>query len=241
MARYALLALAALLAAPRVAAAAPPWKKDNPENAAGRGAYERGDFGEAAQRFEKLGQTLEDDDKARAAFNRGDALYRAGDFAGAQQAFDEAARTGDPFLRGDAFFNQGLSREQTQDSKGAIEAYRRALLENPKHVPARTNLERLLRMPPPPPQQQPQPSPESQAEQQPGDENQPPQEEQPGQGEEKKPPPEQPPDEQRPAPSDKLTEKEADDILRAADQDKDARPPLNTGKPPRDYDPEKDW
>lgn len=234
--------MTALLAWPREAEAAPPWKKDRPANAAGRDAYERGDFGEAAQRFDKLGGELEGDDKARAAFNRGDALYRAGDFAGAAQAFDDAARTGDSALRGDAFFNQGLSREQTQDAKGAIDAYRRALLENPKHVPARTNLERLLRMPPPPPQ--PQPSPQSQDQQPAGQPDQPqPPGEQPGP--EKQPPQQPRPDEQQPgqapAPSAKLTEKEADDILRAADQDKDARPPLSTGKPPEDYDPEKDW
>lgn len=231
------------------ALAAPPWKQERPANAAGREAFEAERYEDAAKRFETLEDELAGDDKAKAAFNRGDALYQSGDLEGAERAFDRAAEGAKGRVRADALFNQGLAREGQQNMRGAIEAYRDALLTEPEHAGARQNLERLLRLPPPPPQQQQQQS-QSQSDEQKKQEGQPPPkpkdgenqdqaQQDPAQGKQEQQPPKE--DSAQPPSSGKLTEKEADDILRSAEQEKQGQRLLQTGKPPPDFDPQKDW
>lgn len=250
--RIALAAWALLLAAAVEAGAAPPWKREAEPNAAGRDAYRQGNFDEALQRFEGLSGELGEEDRRRADFNRGASLYRMQRFKEAEQAFDSAAAAGDKRLRADAFYNRGLAQEGNNAAAKAIESYRKALLENPEHEPARINLEKLLRRPPPPPQQQQQQqqqsgqggAPEEQPRQPGEDQAKQPPEQQQGQQEQEQAAGGEPKnaDRRRAAGREgELTQKEADDILRSAEQDNQGARVLPTGKPPQDYDPSRDW
>ena len=236
----------ALLAAPAAARAAPPWKQERPANAEGRDAYDHERYDDAAKHFESLEDELDGEDKAKAAFNRGDTLYKSGDFEGAERAFDQAAAGAGGKTRADAFFNQGLSREAKKDTGGAIQSYRQALLAEPDHEGARMNLERLLRMPPPPPQpkggkgENKEGKDKQKQQPQGGDQDKQGKKQDQAKGEQPKEAPPKDNSDRKPD-SGKLSEKEADDILRSAEQDKTGQRLLQTGKPPPDYNPEKDW
>lgn len=241
-----------LLALPQAAHAAGPWKRELPANAAGREAFGKKDYDGALKRFDEADQAADGEEKKRAAFNRGGALLKAGKAKEAEQAFGEAAASEDSILRSDALFNRGLSRETQQDNPGAIEAYRRALLENPGNERARTNLQHLLLAPPPPPQQQQskQDSKQNDSEKQKQEqqqaqkekEEQEKKEQEKAPGEEEKQPDEKNQDEQEQAAKPgELTQKEADDILQSSERDNTGPRLLQSGKPPNDYDPQRDW
>jgi tetratricopeptide (TPR) repeat protein len=246
--------------APAAAVAAPPWLEERTENARGREAYEQGRHDEALRQFEEAGKKAPEKDASIAAFNKGGALFKLGRFREAEQEFGKAASRASGATRADALFNRGLAQEAQQNTQAAIRSYSDALLANPEHKPSRVNLEKLLAAPPP--QTQPQAG-QSQDQQQGGEDQQ---AQPPGQGDEDEnlagnqqpdeteptPDPgrqaggpegqsreEQP--ERKPGASGKLTEKEADDILRAAEQETRGPRLMQQGKPPRDYDPARDW
>ncbi len=259
---YTLGLLTAAIFAPVQLYAEPPWKLEILENREGRKAYQSGDYEKARDHFRRAKRTVDGDDESRADFNRGAALFGAERFAEAEQAFESATRTNDDGLRADAFFNRGLALEGQTKTKEAIESYRQALLTNPNHEPARNNLERLLLMPPPPPEPQQgeneqADSGEDQNEQSGAEQDKEQAGENPdsegeqnadaGEGQDETPGPNEPGEEDE-APretaaeaSDKLTDEEVERILRAAELES-ARPNLRqSGEPPPDYEPAKDW
>ncbi len=247
-----------------VSAEAAPWLRELPDNEAGRSALESGRADEALKHFERIGEEGEGEIERRAAYNRGAALGLQERWNDALAAWADALDSDDAELRSDARFNRGLVYERQQKTPEAMEEYRRALLENPQNERARVNLERLLRMPPPPPQQQqeqqkqngksdeseqdePSPgSPENESddaqeqsasdedEQQSQGDEQEKQEDQEGQ-------PESPSQAEGRQTGEELTAEEAERLLRSLDAEAERSPLLESGKPPRDYDPSRDW
>ncbi len=249
-------------------AAAAPWNREVPENRDGRAAWEAGEYEEAVRSFEEAARKEDDADAQRAEFNRGTALAREGKAQEAERAFDRSARSEDPELRSQALYNRGWLREQRQDYPGAIDDYRRALMEDGGNGRARTNLERLLRMPPPPPQQQPSNTPEKEdSRNNEGEQNE--QQKDTGkqdeaqkgnEGEDGRRPQEETEDREASSGDDEqndgrgeeektgrssggedLTEEEADDILESADRESTRPPVRHSDAPPNDYDPSRNW
>lgn len=142
-----LLALLALLP-PRGARAAGVFEKDHPRVAEATKAYERGDYEEALRLYEAAGETFEKK-PAELHFNIGDTYLRLGRHEEAKRAYEMALGAADGDFKADSFYNLGnafLSLDQKDNAKAA---YRQALKVNPKHEPARRNLELLLRGTPP--------------------------------------------------------------------------------------------
>lgn len=226
------------------------FKRDLPANRAGREAYARQRYDEAARDFERAARELTGEERFRAVFNRGSAMFQAGRLDEAEQAFGEAARTADVRLLADALYNRGRVREAQKDVAGAIADYRKALLTDPNHKLARTNLERLLRLPPPPPQapaQAPPPggktaesvqpsaqhAPETDARRSPQPKSSPRDTEETASSGSAQP---------RPADGRDLTPEEADAILDSAEREGQLNRPLNrSSPPPQDHDPSRDW
>jgi Ca-activated chloride channel homolog len=244
------------------------WKREVPANQQGRDAYDRGEFEKSVEHFDGVTRRTKGENSRRAAFNRGNALAKAGRDAEALRAFSEAAESGDAKLRSDALHNRGWMREKKKDTQGAIDDYRQALVADSANERARHNLERLLQYVPPPPQEQPEQSEDSESdesaaadaenpqrgEQSPDEEDADERNEQ-AQGDESDPqdeesaadqgsaePDEQPADGQEELAGDgQLTEKEADAMLDAIERESRHSPLGPTEKPPRDYDPQRNW
>lgn len=125
----------------------------------GIAAYERGDYEQAKQIFEKR-LKIESDlpvlqrDVQALQLNAGAAAYRLKDYAKASEYFSRATLAEDPKLRSDAEFNLGNTlfrqgegqqdKEKTKaDWKDAIAKYDAALKTRPDHKEAKENKEKV--------------------------------------------------------------------------------------------------
>ncbi|MDR0964922.1 MAG: tetratricopeptide repeat protein [Myxococcales bacterium] len=144
-----LTVLSLLLFASATAQAASVFEKDHPQVAEATKAYERGDFEEALRLYEAAGAAF-DKRPAELQFNMGNTLLRLGKHEEARQAYERALATANQEgFKADSFYNLGNAFLSLDQQDSAKVAYRQALKINPKHEPARRNLELLLRGKPP--------------------------------------------------------------------------------------------
>ncbi|MCU0843486.1 MAG: VWA domain-containing protein [Spirochaetes bacterium] len=85
-------------------------------------------------------------DRDRLRFNHGDARYMQGDYDGALDHFRGSLRSGDPETQKKALFNAGNAYLKKEDYRAASGAYIDALKIDPEYLPAKKNLEHLMRM-----------------------------------------------------------------------------------------------
>ncbi|MDE2490727.1 MAG: VWA domain-containing protein, partial [Elusimicrobia bacterium] len=217
------LALLALLAAPPRAGAAffEGTLRDANKN------YAQGRYEDALAGYGDASAARPSD--PRPVFNAGDALYRLDRDSEAAGAFASvAAREGAPIpLRASAFYNLGNARYRGGDYKGAADAYRRSLILSPDDAAARLNLAialRSIRHPPPKDRggknknQPPKPKPGGGKSSSGGGQNR----------------PNQPP----PRPQDRMSQEDADRVLRAVAQREKAAQ-QKAGSPLNDYGKER--
>jgi len=100
--------------------------------------------GERYRAAEKYAPREKDRDRLR--FNHGDARYMQGDYDGALDHFRGSLRSGDPETQKKALFNAGNAYLKKGDYRAASGAYIDALKIDPEYLPAKKNLEHLMRM-----------------------------------------------------------------------------------------------
>jgi Ca-activated chloride channel family protein len=91
-----------------------------------------------------------DREKKKLRFNHGDARYMQGDFEGAADEFREALKSEDKDVQKKALFNMGNAFLKKGEIEKAISAYMGALAVDPNYLPAKKNIEYLLRKKDPP-------------------------------------------------------------------------------------------
>ncbi|HON79392.1 MAG TPA: tetratricopeptide repeat protein [Spirochaetota bacterium] len=78
-------------------------------------------------------------------FNHGDVEYMRGDYDGALHNFRESLKSGDRDVQKKALFNMGNSLLKKGDTEGALNAYINALKIDPAYMPAKKNIEYILK------------------------------------------------------------------------------------------------
>ena len=139
--------VAVLLMGPAWASAAGPLDALDPvggRNREGNDHYRSGNFEEAAKSYSE-GNAL-DPGRAELLYNLGNALGRLGRHDEATATYErvleeEAPSAGERSLTADTWYNLGNARLSAGDAGAAIGAYRRALLDDPEHQLAKRNLE----------------------------------------------------------------------------------------------------
>ncbi|MCX7680126.1 MAG: tetratricopeptide repeat protein [Spirochaetes bacterium] len=84
-------------------------------------------------------------EKKKLRFNHGDARYMQGDFEGAADEFREALKSDDKEVQKKALFNMGNAYLKKGDVGKAVSAYMNALAVDPHYLPAKKNIEYILR------------------------------------------------------------------------------------------------
>lgn len=84
-------------------------------------------------------------EKKKLRFNHGDARYMQGDFEGAADEFREALKSEDKDVQKKALFNMGNAFLKKGEVEKAVSAYMGALAVDPNYLPAKKNIEYLLR------------------------------------------------------------------------------------------------
>ncbi len=120
----------------------------------GNDAYNRGNYGEAKKKYEKVmtgAETFEE--KKEAVFNTGNALYKEKQFDDAMKQYESVAKNEslDKSLRADAFYNiansifkkakAGTPEQRPDALREALAHYKQALALNPKDADAKHNYE----------------------------------------------------------------------------------------------------
>lgn len=89
-------------------------------------------------------------EKNKLKFNYGDVEYMRGDYDGALHNFRESLKSGDKDVQKKALFNMGNALLKKGDTEGALNAYINALNIDPEYVPAKKNIEHILKKKDPP-------------------------------------------------------------------------------------------
>lgn len=84
-------------------------------------------------------------EKKKLRFNHGNARYMQGDFEGAADEFREALKSSEAEVQKKALFNMGNAFLKKGDEEKAISAYISALAIDPNYLPAKKNIEYILR------------------------------------------------------------------------------------------------
>ncbi len=84
-------------------------------------------------------------EKKKLRFNHGDARYMQGDFEGAADEFREALKSEDREVQKKALFNMGNAYVKKGEVEKAVSAYMGALAIDPNYLPAKKNIEYILR------------------------------------------------------------------------------------------------
>ncbi len=85
------------------------------------------------------------DEKKKLSFNSGDAEYMLEDYESAVSEFQRAVQSEDREVQKKAFFNIGNAHVKQGNYREAVEAYINALKLDPNYLPAKKNLEYLLK------------------------------------------------------------------------------------------------
>jgi Ca-activated chloride channel family protein len=112
----------------------------------GNDLVRKGNFQEARAAYDRAeGYAPHEEAKRRLAFNRGNLEYRAGRFDEASAWYRKALESRNEDVKKKAFFNLGNARVKAGDYREAIQSYRNALAMDPGYMPAKKNLEYLLK------------------------------------------------------------------------------------------------
>ncbi|MBX2938952.1 MAG: VWA domain-containing protein [Ferruginibacter sp.] len=178
----------------------------------GNALYGKGEYEKAAEQYK---QAIEKKNDFAAHFNYGNAMYKSKQSDAALNAYRAAIDQSDnPQHKAAAWYNTGVALQQAGKTEECIEAYKQVLKLAPDDAEARHNLQKALR--------------EKQKQQQ-----------QKQQQQKKQP---QPPKQQQPSSPAKLTQKEAEDKLRALQQqERNLQDKLKKQDPTPAVKPEKDW
>ncbi len=84
-------------------------------------------------------------EKKKLRFNHGNARYMQGDFEGAADEFREALKSEDRDVQKKALFNMGNAYLKKGEVEKAVSAYMGALAVDPNYLPAKKNIEYILR------------------------------------------------------------------------------------------------
>jgi Ca-activated chloride channel family protein len=208
----------------------------------GNRLYQEGRFEDAHEKYLEALRAAPGSPVVR--FNDGNALYQTDEFQRAVEAYQEAIEAGDPALESQAWYNAGNSFFRQQQLAEAIEAYKQALRADPGDVDAKHNLELALEQMEQQQQNQQQGGDQEQDQQQQdqdqngeGDQQQDQQDQQDDQGDqpddedqEQEQDPgdqeqdqddqgDQPPPQQAPPPPGQMTREQAEQLLRAIEED----------------------
>jgi Ca-activated chloride channel family protein len=208
----------------------------------GNRLYQEGRFEDAHEKYLEALRAAPGSPVVR--FNDGNALYQTDEFQRAVEAYQEAIEAGDPALESQAWYNAGNAFFRQQQLAEAIEAYKQALRADPGDVDAKHNLELALEQMEQQQQNQQQGGDQEQDQQQQdqdqngeGDQQQDQQDQQDDQGDqpddedqEQEQDPgdqeqdqddqgDQPPPQQAPPPPGQMTREQAEQLLRAIEED----------------------
>ncbi len=89
-------------------------------------------------------------EKKKLRFNHGAARYMQEDFEGAAEEFREALKSEDRDVQKKALFNMGNAYLKKGDVEQAVKAYMGSLAVDPNYLPAKKNIEYLLKKKEPP-------------------------------------------------------------------------------------------
>lgn len=193
----------------------------------GNDAYNKKEYDAAAENYKKVAE--KDPDNTKALYNLGNALYKKGTAEEALPFYDAAIKNSKLNIdKEEAWYNKGVVFQNTKKLPDCINAYKNALRLNPKDEDARFNLQKAIQ------QQQQQ---QKQKEKQENKDKKKPKDDQKQQQKEDKEKNEQP----KPQPS-KMTQKEADEKLKALlQQEKKLQNKLRKVDAASPNKPEKDW
>ena len=192
----------------------------------GNDAYNKKEYDVAAENYKKVAE--KDPDNTKALYNLGNALYKKGTGEEALPFYDAAIKNSKLNIdKEEAWYNKGVVYQNTKKLPDCINAYKNALRLNPKDEDARFNLQKAILQ-----QQQ-----QQQKEKQDNKDKKKPKDDQKQQQKENKEKNEQP----KPQPS-KMTQKEADEKLKALlQQEKKLQNKLRKVDAASPNRPEKDW
>ncbi len=108
----------------------------------GNQLYQEGRFEDAHEKYLEALRAAPGSPVVR--FNDGNALYQTEEFQRAVEAYHEAIEAGDPVLEAQAWYNVGNAFFRQEQLAEAIEAYKQALRTDPGDVDAKHNLELAL-------------------------------------------------------------------------------------------------
>jgi tetratricopeptide (TPR) repeat protein len=206
-----------------------PAQNNNALLKKGNDAYNKKEYDVAAENYKKV--TEKDPVNEKAQYNLGNALYKKGNAEEALQAYDAAIRnTRSKNDQSAAWYNKGVSLQNNKKLPECIDAYKKALRLNPADEEARFNLQKALQQ-----QQKQQQQKEKDDKDKKKPKNDPKEKEKQKQQEKEKN--EQP----KPQPS-KMTQKEAEEKLKALlQQEKNLQNKLRKVDAASPNKPEKDW
>ena len=192
----------------------------------GNDAYNKKEFDAAVENYKKVAE--KDPENEKALYNLGNALYKKGAPEEALPLYDAAIKSSKLNInKEEAWYNKGVVFQNTKKLPDCINAYKNALRLNPKDEDARFNLQKALVK-----QQQ-----QEQKEKQDKKDNKKPKDDKKQKDKEDKEKNEQP----KPQPS-KMTQKEADEKLKALlQQEKKLQNKLRKVDAASPNRPEKDW
>ncbi len=103
-------------------------------------------YGEARKSYDDAAKYAPGErEKKKLRFNHGDARYMQGDFEGSVDEFREALKSEDREVQKKALFNMGNAYLKKGDVEKAVSAYMSALAVDPNYLPAKKNIEYILR------------------------------------------------------------------------------------------------
>lgn len=192
----------------------------------GNEAYNKKEYDAAVENYKKVAEN--DPENEKALYNLGNALYKKGSAEDAIPFYDAAIKSSKlNIAKEEAWYNKGVVFQNTKKLPESINAYKTALRLNPKDEDARFNLQKALVQ-----QQQ-----QQQKEKDDNKDKKKPKEEQKQKQKEEKEKNEQP----KPQPS-KMTQKEAEEKLKALlQQEKKLQNKLRKVDAASPNKPEKDW
>ncbi len=117
----------------------------------GNGKYHQKKYDEARKDYDGAAKYAPGErEKKKLRFNHGAARYMQGDFEGAAGEFREALNSEDRDVQKKALFNMGNAWLKKGDIEQAVNAYMGALSVDPDYLPAKKNIEYLLKKKEPP-------------------------------------------------------------------------------------------